>query len=154
MPIISANATLIEYTIRSLRSAESDADDTRLCLWGLGEMLDQRAMYDTALIGDSPFAAQFPDVLRCAVTSGYYFSLLETLIIFSRERVLRRPDIPETPMESALFSYFAHSGEWHFSDGTLITDWYHVRLPVMVLSDLQIARNAAATEVASSLPGS
>ncbi|MBL3581851.1 hypothetical protein [Oleidesulfovibrio alaskensis] len=136
MSVIQDNLHAMEQVLRHLRSAEHDSAEARLCKWALAEICEQSGAYAATVLAKTPFAAQFGSVLAEAAESGNCFALLETLTLFCRERVLRRPDMPESSMEAALFSYFVHSGEWTFADGTLVTDWFYVRLPVMVLFDL------------------
>lgn len=134
MSIISENLDLLDRLIHQLRAEEADVDEVRLCLWSAAEVVAQRELYDDAVVSESPFSSQFRSTLQEALLTREYFAMLETLILFCREKVLRRPELQESAMESALFSYFLHSGEWTFADGTLLVDWYYVRLPTLVLA--------------------
>ncbi|MFV0421709.1 hypothetical protein [Oleidesulfovibrio sp.] len=137
MPVISDNKDLFERLTNQLRAEVIDTDEVRLCLWAVAEIKGNCELYDSVLLADTVFSSQLTKQLEAALQSHEYFGLLETLILFCREKVLRRPDLPESAMESALFAYFAHSGEWEFSDGTLLVDWFYVRMPALVLSHLQ-----------------
>lgn len=85
-------------------------------------------------IASSP-SGQYP-VSYDALLADSAFMLLEDMATFFRERSLRAPDVPLRQAEAALLAHFEQCGEWLPADGTQVADWYYVRLPALVLTQL------------------
>lgn len=107
----------------------------QLCHHFLTTLQEQREQYQKAVSTCTPFATEFCSLLQENCTEENIFSLFECLTIFSRERVLRQPLTAEFPAEKALFTQFTQSGEWSFGDGTLVTDWFYVRIPLLLMQE-------------------
>lgn len=138
-----------------------------LCAAGLRCLADNAEQYDQLIVRPNAFAAHFAaTVAMLAPTAALAsssatpadgqlddatFMLVEDMAALFRERSLRAPEDAPRAAEQALLDHFERSGEWLPADGTIITDWYYVRLPALVLA--QLLRRAEAATRAVCPPG-
>lgn len=139
-----------------------------LCAAGLRCLAENAEQYDRLIVRPNAFAAHFAaTVAMLAPTAALAppatapaggqiddaaFMLVEDMAALFRERSLRAPEDAPRAAERALLDHFERCGEWLPADGTIITDWYYVRLPALVLAQL-LRRAEAATRTACP-PGS
>lgn len=93
-----------------------------------------------------------PPVPSDAQLADAAFMLVEDMAALFRERSLRDPESPVPPAEEALLAHFESCGEWQPADGSLVTDWYYVRLPALVLAQLLRRTKAAARAANATCP--
>lgn len=135
-----------------------------LCSAGLRNLADSADEYDRLIARPNAFATHFaataamlahtaantesgvqsPAAPPDAQLADAAFMLVEDMAALFRERSLRAPEAPVPPAEEALLAHFENCGEWQPADGATITDWYYVRLPALVLSQLLRRTEAAA----------
>lgn len=134
-----------------------------LCADGLRCIAAHAGEYDRLIARPNVFVTHFaasvaalaPTAALAATPSGHdartmedqlddaAFMLVEDMAALFRERSLRAPEALRYDAEQALLDHFEQSGEWLPADGTTITDWYYVRLPALVLTQLLRRAEAA-----------
>ncbi len=118
----------------------------RLTADGLACLARNALAFDEAVLVPSPFSEHFSQVVSSFAApdtpekiedpAALAFSLLEDLVVFFRERFLKQGCMPLEDVESEVLNYFETCGEWYPTDGTLISDWYYVQVPVRVFQYL------------------
>lgn len=109
---------------------------TAQCKAGLQLLLRNPQSYDTHVTAPSPFTDHFLEALAQLPHPDAVFGLFEDLVIFMREKSLRCHGDNACPVETSLLSHFETLGEWHMGDGTLVSEWYWVRLPLAVIATI------------------
>lgn len=72
--------------------------------------------------------------LRALPQDDAVFCLFEDLALLVRAHSLRPSVVTTSTPLVALLDAFESSGEWHPEDGTLVSEWYWLRLPAMRLA--------------------
>ncbi|WCB47409.1 hypothetical protein [Nitratidesulfovibrio vulgaris] len=115
----------------ALRHLESSAGPRpRLCaamlLWATGAEGHRAAAWLPAW-----FMPHFHDALCSLPREEALFALFEDMALLARAHAVScRPEMIPEPL-AAVMTAFEADGEWHPNDGTLVSEWYWLRLPAI-----------------------
>ena len=136
--MFTTHRALLEDALCRLSVTPTEAPWAPYALEGIAHMVRRAEVYDVAVRFDSPFREHFLNFLTSPSPDdeGHWIALFEDLILFIREKTLRPPHRGFEPVEHKLLSHFELCGEWEPFDGTLISEWYWQRLPLMISQEL------------------
>lgn len=142
----------LELCVKSLESALGMVREAAwekclaICIDGLKSMLTCLSSYDNTIIKTRIFcdslcrnAVAVNEIvtacrgrLRRAELGGICelaFQLVEDLAVLMREKTLRKGGV-HSLCEQRLMQYFESCGAWSCDDGTLVSEYYYLRLPL------------------------
>ncbi len=141
-----------EAAAQLLRDATGEAGGLlSRCAAGLRGLAAQAELYDEQIVTAREFVPHFEEELlrlredapsaRHAMSelSGVWdaaFALLEDIVVFMREKVLRTGFAEATETERSVMRYFETCGHWKAGDGTLVSETYYVTLPATILHEM------------------
>ncbi len=150
MPSVITSATLNKSINRlealaAANSSRVNADCVAMCAKGLRSFLQGIEGNEKYIVTTLPiyefFRAHLSDLLLRVENGGaadfdalseLCFALFEEMAVLTREKYLRAGG-NVTPVEEEVMRYFEQSGLWRINDGTLVSEYYFVRLPMAVL---------------------
>lgn len=111
-------------------SRSTDTTMAELCRAGLLELQANADDYDACTLVATFFKDELLRHLTEEVTDDTVFALIEDLAVIIREKTLRCS--LATSEEKKILEYFEQSGNWEIGDGTLISMFYYVHVPVVI----------------------
>ena len=129
-----------------------DAELFSICERGLGEFAARSERYRASVHTAKPFMDELEQMLqrlelRAMALEGQRqevaFGLVEALTMIMRETVLRTGG-EFSEAEKDVLRFFETSGRWTPMDGTLVSDYYYVRIPISVMLEFANQKTGAA----------
>lgn len=103
-----------------------------LCRMAMDNILSRTADYDAMDIVPKHILQHTKDMIQELPHPDALFGLLEDLALITRGRTLFANE--EDMKEKKVLEHFENLGEWTLGDGTLISDWYWLRLPALAMT--------------------
>lgn len=162
MSFTTSKTHMEEAAALLLRDATGEAGGLLArCSAGLRALASQAELYDEQIVTMREFIPHFEEELlqlrentpssRHAVGElpGVWdaaFALLEDIVVFMREKVLRTGFAEAMESERSTLRYFENCGHWKAGDGTLVSEAYYVTLPATILHEMLARLKGVETE--------
>ncbi len=149
-PLVSDLAFCAD-ALENLPAGERHGALFRICAGAMRILAGHAEEYDREINDSRGFVKHFQETIQDMVSflkgSGSFapdpdvayekaFVLVEELAVFMREKHLRSACGSENKVCRKLLDFFESSGHWRPGDGTMVTEYYYVVLPVAAMSGL------------------
>lgn len=137
------NASLLRTARERLALCDNPYSD--MCSSAIECILSRTSEYDAIPSMPSVITDHLLRMLPLLPDEDAVFSIYEDLVLVLRSYILHNPRLHMAAPERRLVEHFELCGEWHPGDGTLVSEWYWLRLPALALSQTSEAKRLLIT---------